>query len=207
MRTQVLRIVPETAFNEAMAVQVVLLAASFGGVEALQKVLSDLPVDFPAPIVVVLHRTAKLPNLLVHVLARHTQLRVKPIESHEVLHRGVVYVAPPDLHAIISGGGILLLRDGRRVKHVLSSADPLFASAAENLHRDVVAVVLTGTNSDAAAGARAVKDAGGVVIAQDEATSESFDMPKAAIETGAVDMVLPIDKIGPALIDLTAQKT
>jgi two-component system, chemotaxis family, protein-glutamate methylesterase/glutaminase len=189
-----------------MDARVVLLAASLGGLVAIRKILSELPADFPVPIVVVLHRTTQAPNLLVHVLARETPLRVKAIVPDEALQPGTVYVAPPDRHAIITNTGRLALRDGRRIKHVLSSADPLFTSAAQNFHGKVVAVVLTGTNSDAAAGARAVKDAGGVVIAQDILTSESFEMPRAAIEAGAVDTVLPLGDIASTLIELTAQK-
>ncbi len=92
--------------------------------------------------------------------------------------------------------------DGQRIRHVLSSANPLFESAAAAFGPRVVAVILTGTDSDGAEGARAIKDAGGVVLAQSEATCESFEMPRAAIATGAVDAVLPLDEIAAALVKL-----
>jgi two-component system chemotaxis response regulator CheB len=92
------------------------------------------------------------------------------------------------------------LADGRKIRGVLSSANPLFESAARALPSRVIAVVLTGYDRDGTDGVQAVKRSGGIVIAQDEATSESFGMPRSAIETGCVDRVLPLQEIGPALV-------
>jgi two-component system chemotaxis response regulator CheB len=191
-------------FAPRHGIDVVLLAASAGGVQATQKLLSALPQNFPAPIVVVQHRTTHLPNVLAKVLGYKTALEVKPVAAGETLRAGTVYVAPPDRHVTITAGRRLALSDGKRVSHVLSSADPLFCSAAQSFGSGVVAVVLTGTATDAAAGSRAVKDAGGTVIVQDRATSLSFQMPQAAINTGAVDEVLPLEAIAPELVRLTA---
>ena len=96
----------------------------------------------------------------------------------------------------------LALRDGHKIRFLLSSANPLFESAAAVLGPRVIAVVLTGSGSDASDGVRAVKAAGGAVIAQDQATSQHFSMPREAIRTGAVDYVLPLDRIAPALVSL-----
>ena len=93
------------------------------------------------------------------------------------------------------------LIDGRRIRHVFSSANPLFTTAADVLG-PVIGVVLTGMGRDGTDGVQAVKEAGGVVIAQDEATSEWFSMPRSAIATGAVDYVLPLDRIGAKLVEL-----
>jgi two-component system chemotaxis response regulator CheB len=88
---------------------------------------------------------------------------------------------------------------GRRIRHVHSSANPLFESAAGVLGSRVIAVVLTGGGSDATDGVQAIKLRGGMVIAQDQATSQTFGMPGSAIATGAVDYILPLDQIAPAL--------
>jgi two-component system chemotaxis response regulator CheB len=92
-----------------------------------------------------------------------------------------------------------------KIHHLNSSANPLFESAAKILGPGVVAVVLTGGDSDGTDGVQEVKAAGGTVIVQDEASSQCFSMPESAIRTGAVDYILPIEKIGPALVRLTGE--
>jgi two-component system chemotaxis response regulator CheB len=182
----------------------VVIAASIGGVQALSSILSLLPVDFPVPIAVVLHRTTDLPNLLPEVLGRSTRLRVKLAEEGEVMVPGMVYLAPPNLHMTIRADRAVHLFDGRRIRHVRSSANPLFSSAAEALKGRVIAVVLTGGDADATDGVQTVRGSGGIVLAQDRATSVDFSMPHSAIKTGSVAQVLPLEKIGPALIALLA---
>jgi two-component system chemotaxis response regulator CheB len=180
----------------------VVVAASTGGVKALEQLLGSVPEDFPLPIAIVQHRSSAKPNLLARVLSRHSSLRVKTVEEGETMHPGTVYLAPPDMHINVAPGLRVSLLDGRRVRHVRSSANPLFESAAQALGGRVIAVVLTGYDRDATDGVQSVKGAGGIVFAQDEATSQVFDMPRAAIETGCVDRVLPLPEIGPALVAL-----
>jgi two-component system chemotaxis response regulator CheB len=180
----------------------VVMAASAGGVRAFQSLLSRLPEDFPLPIAIVQHRTTRDPNLLARVLSRHTPLIVKVASEGERLEAGTVYLAPPSAHLTVDSDLRVDLRDGKRIRHVLSSANPLFESAAQALPGRVIAVVLTGYDRDATDGVQAVKLSGGTVIAQDEATSETFNMPRSAIETGCVDRVLPLQQIGPALVVL-----
>jgi two-component system chemotaxis response regulator CheB len=115
---------------------------------------------------------------------------------------GTVYLAPPDLHLYVRPGGVCHLSGGQKIRHVRSSANPLFDSAAASFKGRVIAVVLTGSDHDATDGVQSVKESGGLVIAQDQATSVAFGMPGSAIETGCVDRVLPLDDIGPALCRL-----
>lgn len=115
---------------------------------------------------------------------------------------GTVYLAPTDLHLIVNPDHTLDFMGGGRIRFVLSSANPLFASAARATGKRTIGVVLTGGDSDATDGVQAIKQEGGIVIAQDRATSECFEMPGSAIGTGAVDYVLPLDRIGPALVSL-----
>jgi two-component system chemotaxis response regulator CheB len=174
---------------------IVVIAASAGGVQALQKLLSALPHDFPLPIAVVQHRSSQAPNLLARVLGRHSALTVKLAEPGETISAGTVYLAPPHRHLVVRPGGTFALVDGHKVRHVLSSANPLFASAAEVFPGGVIAVVLTGGDSDATDGVQSVTQSGGMVIAQDEASSTVFGMPRAAIASGAVHAVLPLAEI------------
>jgi two-component system chemotaxis response regulator CheB len=173
----------------------VVIAASAGGVQALQKLLAELPHDFPIPIAVVQHRTSHAPNLLARVLGRHTSLKVKLAEPGETVSAGTVYLAPPHRHLVVRPGGTLALVNGHKIRHVLSSANPLFASAAEVFPGGVIAVVLTGGDSDATDGVQSVTHSGGIVIAQDEASSAVFGMPRAAIASGAVQEILPLAEI------------
>jgi two-component system chemotaxis response regulator CheB len=95
------------------------------------------------------------------------------------------------------------LLGGKRIKYLLSAGDPLFVSAARVYGSGVIAVVLTGMSANGATGVTSVKRLGGLVIAQNKATSESFTMPEAAIATGCVDAVLPLEEIGPQILALT----
>ena len=172
----------------------IVMAASVGGVMALGDVLSALPAGLPVPIAIVQHRTARQPYLLAQVLARRTRLHVVTATEGAVLEPGTAYLAPPDRHLIINPDHTLSLSDGVRIKHVLSSANPLFASAAEVYADGAIAVVLTGGDSDATDGVQGVKAAGGTVIAQDEATSQNFSMPRSAIRTGCSPRISPHTK-------------
>src|SRR5262249_16186398 len=180
----------------------VAIVASAGGLQAMERILAGLPGDFPLPIALVQHRITDKPDVLAKVLARHTRLRVKLAEEGETLRPGTVYVALPTLHLHVDADRTLHHVDGVRVRHVLSSGDRLFESAARALGGRVIGVVLTGYDKDGTAGARAIHAAGGFVIAQDAASALAPPMPLGALETGCVDAVLPLDFIAPALVTL-----
>jgi two-component system, chemotaxis family, protein-glutamate methylesterase/glutaminase len=185
--------------------QIVVIAASAGGVHALGEVLAALPEDFPAAVAIVQHRSPHGASVLPAVLQRRTALHVKAAEEGERLRPGHVYVAPPDHHLKVLRNRSFEYGGGGRIRHVLSSANPLFESAAAAFGRHVIAVVLTGLDSDGTDGVQSIKRAGGLVIAQDEATSAHFGMPAAAIMTGCVDRVLPLEQIGPTLVQLCGE--
>jgi two-component system, chemotaxis family, protein-glutamate methylesterase/glutaminase len=151
-----------------------------------------------------MHLVANHPSVLQNVLSRATRLPVEWATAGAHLEGGHIYVAPPAFHSIFGTEGELELDEGPPVHFVRPAADRLLASCAAVYGDGTVAVVLTGSGVDGAAGAEAVKAAGGTVIAQDEATSEHFGMPGAAIATGAVDTVLPLGEIAAELVRLTA---
>ena len=200
MSTSAVPLQPRTDDNRQ---HVVVVAASAGGIQALRTILPQLPEKFSAPVVVVLHRTAGRPGVLAQVLGRGSGLLVKDAEDGERLVPGRVYVAPADRHTHLTPGGHVSFRDNAKVNFLRSSADPLFRSAAAVYGPGAIAVVLSGGGRNGAAGAKAVKDAGGVVIAQDRETSQHFAMPRAAIEAGAVTDVLPLQDIAARLASLT----
>jgi two-component system, chemotaxis family, protein-glutamate methylesterase/glutaminase len=180
-------------------VEIVVVAASAGGIGALTSVLSALPADFPAPIVVVQHLSRDHPSMLAGILDRRSPLTVQEAQDGETLRAGTVYIAPPDHHVLVTSDGALSLSQTELVHFVRPSADVLFESAAASYGLGVVAVVLSGAGVDGAAGVEEVKRRGGVIIAQDEATSASFGMPSAAIRTDTVDDIVPLDEIGRVL--------
>ena len=184
------------------AFDVVALAASAGGLTALSQVLSALPADFPAAIVVVQHLDPRHRSLMADILDRRTSLQVKQAEEGDRLSPATVYIAPPNRHLLVNPDGTLSLSQSELVHFVRPSADLLFESVAASYKECAVAVVLTGTGSDGAMGVQAIKKMGGTVIAQDERTAEFFGMPGAAIQTGSADFILPLDEIPSALVTL-----
>jgi len=188
------------------AFDVVAIAASAGGLSALNKLLAALPADFPAAIAIVQHLDPRHRSLMAEILNRHSALAVKEAQTGDHLSGGTVYIAPPNQHLLVNPDGTLSLTQSELVHFVRPSADLLFESLAASYRDRCVAVVLTGSGSDGSMGVKAIKRMEGTVIAQDEITSEFFSMPCAAISTGCVDFVLPLDEIGPALISLVTAK-
>jgi two-component system, chemotaxis family, protein-glutamate methylesterase/glutaminase len=181
---------------------VIALAASAGGLTALSKVLSGLPADFPAALVVVQHLDPRHRSLMAEILSRRTALPVKQAEQGDFLKPGKAYIAPPNQHLLVNPDGTLSLSQSELVHFVRPSADLLFESVAASYKDRAIAVVLSGTGSDGSMGVRAIKKMNGTVIVQDENTSEFSGMPNAAIQTGHTDFVLPLEEIAPALITL-----
>jgi len=184
------------------AFDVVALAASAGGLTAISRILSALPADFPAAIVIVQHLEPRHRSLMANILSRRTLLQVKQAEEGDCLSPATVYIAPPNRHLLVNPDGTLSLSQSELVHFVRPSADLLFESVAANYRHCAIAVVLTGTGSDGAMGVQAIKKMGGTVISQDEESAEFFGMPGAAIQTGAVDFVLSLDEISSALVTL-----
>ena len=192
--------------TEPPAFDVVVIGASAGGLVALAKLLADLPRSFPVAMALVLHLRADRESLLTDVLARYTPLSVLWAEDGGRLCVGALTVAPPDRHLVVRAGGVVSLDDSPPVHYSRPSVDALFTSAASVFGPRTLGVVLTGNGRDGADGALAVHRAGGVVIAQDKASSEFFSMPGAAIELGGVTYVLPIESIAPALRRLVTSR-
>ena len=189
--------------SEKKAGRVVGLAASAGGLNALIQVISKLPGDLPAALVVVQHLEPTHRSMLASILDRRTDLLVTEARDGDILVAGHVHVAPPNRHLLVNVDRSLSLTQSELVHFVRPSADLLFESLAASCRERAIAVVLSGTGLDGSLGVTAVKKMGGTVIAQDQASAEFFGMPGAAIETGAVDLVLPLDEISPALMRLT----
>jgi two-component system chemotaxis response regulator CheB len=179
---------------------VVVLAASTGGPATVMRIAPGFTRDFPAAVILVQHMPAAFTTQYAAQLAEFTEVRVKEAEANETLQPGTLYICPGGQHLRVTPSGRIQL-DGSsgRIEGYLPNIDVTMESVAAFAGALSIAGVLTGMGSDGANGAKAIKAAGGLVLAQDEATSVIFGMPAEAIKAGAVDQVLGIDDIYAAI--------
>ncbi|MDQ3410548.1 MAG: ATP-binding protein [Chloroflexota bacterium] len=187
------------ARQDGAGTPLVVIGSSAGGVEALMTLVASLPADFAAPIVIAQHIDRTRASHLGEILAARTKLPVKTVSGHEKLVPGTVFVVPSDRDVEIDDHHVGLHRDA--VGPFRPSVDRLLATAARVHGDDLIAVVLTGTGSDGAAGAQAVKAYGGTVIVQNPKTAQFPGMPEA-VSPLTIDIVADIEDIGPLLVDL-----
>ena len=177
----------------------IVIAASTGGPRAIEYIFSRLPRNIPAPIFVVQHLPALFSGSFSKRLNSLKGPRAVVATDNQKAMRGFAYVAPGGHHLVLSecsgDSAFMKLDDSRPVQFVRPSADVLFESAARCFGERLMAIVLTGMGMDGANGAKAVKSGGGRVIVQDETTSVVFGMPKAVVDSGMADMVVPLKDI------------
>jgi two-component system, chemotaxis family, protein-glutamate methylesterase/glutaminase len=178
--------------------RMVVVGASAGGIEALSRLASGIPEDFPAPICVVLHTSAESPGVLHGILGRAGPLPARAVRSGERPQPGHIYVAPPDSHLVLEPNRLRLTK-GPRENRFRPAIDPLFRSAAQVYGPAAVGVLLTGNLDDGTAGLWAIKQLGGVAIVQDPADAPYPSMPQSAIRHVDVDHVVPLAQIPPLL--------
>jgi two-component system chemotaxis response regulator CheB len=179
---------------------IIVVATSTGGVDALKQVFSVLPADLPASVFVVLHIGAQ-PSILPAILQNSTALPVRHPTDGETFADSTIYVAPPDRHMVLFNG-TTLLSDGPKENFTRPAADPLFRSAAVAYGQRVIGVVLTGELDDGAAGLHAVRACGGFTIVQDPKDCRSSSMPIHALgAVGDADVVAPIAELGAAILN------
>jgi len=196
-----------TAADACEPYGIVAIAASAGGITALSRVLSGLPTSFPVPVVVVQHLDPRHKTIIAEVLGRRAQLPVKLAEEGERAKAGTIYVAPPNHHLLVEAEGVLMLSSSELVHFVRPSADLLFESVAGSYGPRAIACVLTGSGSDGAMGASAIKSRGGTVLVEDPALAEFKGMPEAVVAAGAADFVLPLDEIAAVIRGLMEAST
>lgn len=183
---------------------VVVVAASAGGIEALREVLAGLPPDFPAALLIVLHMPATGGQALPKILGRVCALPTSSAVDAEPLVPGRVYVCVGDHHLLVADGHVHVRRGARENGH-RPAADPLFRSAARYYGRRVIGVILSGTLSDGTAGLLAVSRRGGVSVVQEPSDALYDGMPLSALEYVRVDHVVTAAEIGPLLVELVAE--
>lgn len=177
---------------------IIVMGSSAGGVQALRRVISDLPADLPAAVFVVQHIAPFGKSSMPAILSRCGSLEAVHPGDGEPIRRGKIYVAPPDYHLVIEDSAVRLSRAPTENGH-RPAVDVLFRSAAECYGPRVIGVVLTGNLDDGTAGLAAVKRKGGLALVQDPGEADYPGMPTSAIDNVAVDHVLRLEQIGPML--------
>jgi len=187
---------------------VVVVAASTGGPNAVEQVLSAIPADAGLSVLVVQHMPGGFTTRFAERLDDRSELSVREAGDGDRVGPGEALVAPGDSHLEVSHASgprvRVSLDDDDRGEAIQPAADVTMRSAAANVDCPLLGVVLTGMGSDGAEGVRAIHAAGGRIIAQDEATSAIYGMPKRAVETGGVDEVLPIEEVARGILDAAA---
>lgn len=177
--------------------ELVAIGASAGGLAALSQLLGDLDSEFP-PIVIVQHLDPRHKSRLAALLARKSRKPVKEAEDGEAIARGTVYIGPPDEHLMVAKGRIQLAHS-RLIRFSRPSIDIMFGSVAAIYGERAIGVILSGSNRDGADGIAAIRRAGGITVAQDPVTAEYRIMPQASIDTGCVDLIVPLKEMGSVL--------
>ena len=182
---------------------IVAIGTSTGGPRALQEVLTKLPGNLPCPTIVVQHMPPGFTRSLAERLNTLCALNVKEAEDNDRLVAGTVFVAPGDFHLTIrreGGSAFVKLNKDPAIGGLRPAVDPMMVSVAEVFGSRTVGVILTGMGHDGAQGIKAIKKLQGLTIAEDQSTAVVFGMPKAAIEAGAIDSVLPLPQVAEGII-------
>jgi two-component system chemotaxis response regulator CheB len=188
--------------------KIIAVGSSTGGTEALKEVLNRMPSNSPG-IVCVQHMPAGFTQAWANRLNTTSPLEVREAKDGDVVLPGLALIAPGDFHMVLRRDGaryLVRLKNGPQVWHQRPAVDVLFKSVAEFAGNNSIGVILTGMGKDGAAGCRLMKDAGSINIAQDEKTCVVYGMPKAAVETGAVDYVLPLNDIAGKITDILEKR-
>lgn len=167
--------------------------------QALCKLIDQLPAAFPAPILAVLHTFSGGPRLLAKLLGECTAMPVSYGADGERVEQGHVYLAPPDRHLVSAAPGVLELDRGPKVRHSRPSADRLFQSAAHVYGPRVIGVLLTGGDEDGTDGLRSINAAGGIGVVQEPQEARDPSMPLDVLPAGFPDYRLPLDEIAEML--------
>jgi two-component system, chemotaxis family, protein-glutamate methylesterase/glutaminase len=183
----------------------VCMGASWGGLQAVSRVLADLPAEFDLPIAVAQHRHPdSQEGTLAALLNSQTNRPVVDVEDKLPIEPRHVYIAPPNYHLLVEPGSFALSVD-ERIQFARPSIDVLFETAADAYGAGVIGIILTGANDDGALGLARIKDAGGVALIQDPLGAARRTMPDAAIAATVADAILPLEAIGKFIYGLWVQ--
>ncbi len=198
-KTGIVKAAPQTAAKQAKTMKkAVVIGASTGGPSALEELLSKIPADIPAAMLVVQHMPKIFITSLAERLSRNCAIKVKEGQEGDVLEPGTAYLAPGERHMAVQkkgAGAAITLRDAPPINGTKPNIDVTMGSASEVFGKNTVGVILTGMGNDGTEGMKQIKARGGSTIVQDESTSVVFDMPHNVIKSGSADHILPLPSI------------
>ena len=186
--------------------KIIVIGVSAGGTDALCEILTTLPASFPLPIVIVQHLHPEQNGYMLEHLNQIWQINVEEAIDKSAIKKGNIYFAPPNYHLLIEDENTFALSVDEKVCYARPSVDVLFKSAADIYGESILAIILTGANSDGAEGIKYIKKKGGMTIAQDPKGAYSSVMPQSAIDTGKIDKVLTLSKISNILHRIVKSK-
>ena len=192
---------PTSAAPKRKAYKLVAIGTSTGGPVALQRVLTQLPANFPAPIVLIQHMPAAFTKAFAERLDKLCRISVKEAEDGDILRPGLALLAPGGKQMMVDGRGAVKILPGDERLNYKPCVDITFGSAAKSYSDKVLAVVLTGMGADGREGARLLKQSGSQVWAQDEASCVIYGMPMAIVKAELADAVYSLDDIGRHLVE------
>ncbi len=185
-----------------MKYRAIVMGVSSGGLNAMKMILPELLADFGIPIIIVQHVSPRSDGQWIEMFNSACNLNLKEADDKEEIKKGNIYLAPPNYHLLVERDATFSLSVDSRVNYARPSIDVLFESAAEAYKKELIGVILTGSNSDGALGLKKIKDRGGLAIVQDPITAEASSMPESAIASVLPDYILPLEDIAALLTKL-----
>jgi len=186
--------------------KIVVIGVSAGGTDALCKILGTLPASFPLPVVIVQHLHPDQNGYMIEHLNKIWRINVEEAIDKTVIKKGNIYFAPSDYHLLIENENTFALSLDEKVCYSRPSIDVLFKSAADVYGEAILAIIMTGANSDGTEGIKYIKKKGGMTIAQDPEDAYSPIMPQSAIDTGKIDKILTLNEISNILHKIEESK-
>lgn len=184
-------------------IKAIVIGASFGGMEAIKKVITGLPADFKIPIAVVLHIGNNNIDTYMSLLEKHSHYKVKEAEEKEPLKEQTVYFAPPNYHLLFEEDFTLSLSTDEKVNFSRPAIDVLFETAAWSAKNHLIGVLLTGSNNDGAEGLKTIKNNGGTTIVENPETAFAKMMPETAVKICTPDYILDLQDIAAKIIEVS----
>lgn len=185
-------------------IKAIVIGASFGGLEAIKIILSELPRKFKTPVIIVLHIGNNNVNTFISMLNHDGKLHVKEAEEKELIQEKTIYFAPPNYHLQVEDEFSLSLSTAQKVNFSRPSIDVLFETAAWTFKDKLLGILLTGSNSDGAEGLKTIKNFGGTTIVENPETAHAKTMPLSGISKSTPDYILNLKDIAAKMIELTA---
>lgn len=179
------------------------MGASFGGMEAVKKIITALPPDFKIPFAVVLHIGNNSINTYMALLENQSHYTIKEAEEKEPLKEKTVYFAPPNYHLLIEEDFTFSLSTDEKINFSRPAIDVLFETAAWSLNKNLAGILLTGSNSDGAAGLNTIKNNGGITIVENPVTAFAKTMPETAVKLFNPDYILDLKDIAAKVIEIS----